>query len=73
MNSKDEYVSKMQAKLEEWNTEITMLTAGADKVGAKLKNEYHKQIESLKVMQAAARQKLEVLQQAGENAWKDLI
>lgn len=72
MSSRDEYIRKMQAKLEEWNAEIDTLTAKADEVTADVKNEYNEQIESLKARQAAARQKIEELQQAGESAWEDL-
>ncbi|HXE98689.1 MAG TPA: coiled coil domain-containing protein [Dongiaceae bacterium] len=72
MSSRDEYVRKMQAKLEEWNAEIDTLTAKADEVKSDVKNEYNEQIESLKAKQAAARQKIEVLQHAGESAWEDL-
>jgi len=72
MSSRDEYVRKMQAKLQEWNEEIDVLTAKADKVTADLKSEYGEQIEQLKARQAAARQKIEELQQSGEGAWEDL-
>ena len=72
MNSRDEYIRKMQAKLEEWNAEIDTLTAKAGEVTADVKNEYNEQIESLKAKQAGARQKIEELQQAGESAWGDL-
>ena len=72
MNSKEEYIRKMQAKLEELNAEIDTLTAKAGEVRADVKNEYNEQIASLKTKQVAARQKIEELQQAGENAWKDL-
>ncbi len=72
MNSRDEYIRKMQAKLEEWNAEIDTLTAKAGGVKADVKNEYNEQIESLKAKQASARQKIEELQRAGESAWVDL-
>ena len=72
MNSKEEYIRKMQAKLEELNAEIDTLTAKAGEVRADVKNEYNEQIASLKTKQVAARQKIEELQQAGESAWKDL-
>jgi uncharacterized coiled-coil DUF342 family protein len=72
MSSRDEYIRKMQAKLEEWNAEIDTLTAKAGEVTADVKNEYNEQIESLKAKQAAARQKIEEFQQAGESAWEDL-
>jgi uncharacterized coiled-coil DUF342 family protein len=72
MSSRDEYIRKMQVKLEELNAEIDTLTAKAGEVKADLKNEYNEQIESLKAKQAAARQKIEEFQQAGEGAWEDL-
>jgi len=72
MGSRDEYIHKMQAKLEEWNAEIDTLAAKAGKVTADAKSEYNEQIVSLKAKQAAARQKIEELQQAGEGAWGDM-
>jgi len=72
MRSRDEYIHTMQAKLEEWNAEIDTLTGKAGKVTADLKSEYNEQIVSLKAKQAAARQKLEELQHAGEGAWGDM-
>jgi predicted nucleic acid-binding Zn-ribbon protein len=72
MSSRDEYVRKMQAKLQEWNEEIDVLTAKASEVTAEVKHEYNEQIELLKTRQAEARQKMEELQKAGESAWVDL-
>ena len=72
MNNRDEYIHKMQAKLEEWNVEIATLTAKAGEVTTDIKNEYREQIELLKVKQANARQKIEELQHSGEGAWGDL-
>jgi hypothetical protein len=72
MKSRDEYVRKMQAKLEEWNAEIDALAARAGDIAADAKNEYHEQIASLKAKQAAARQKIKELGQTGEGAWEDL-
>jgi outer membrane murein-binding lipoprotein Lpp len=72
MNSRDEYVRKMQAKLEEWNAEIDTLAARADKVTSDIRSEYAGQIAALKVKQATARQKIEELQHSGEGAWQDM-
>ena len=72
MNSRDEYIRKMQAKLEELNAEIDTLSAKAGEVTADVKKEYNQQIESLKAKQAVARQKIEEIQHAGESAWVDL-
>jgi chromosome segregation ATPase len=72
MNSRDEYIRKMQAKLEEWNAEVDILAAKAGKASSDVKNEYNEQIESLKANQAGARQKIEELRHSGESAWGDL-
>ena len=72
MNSRDEYIRKMQAKLEEWNAEVDTLAAKAGKVSEDVRKEYSEQSESLKAKQAAARQKIEELQHSGESAWGDL-
>ena len=72
MNSRDQYVRRMQEKLEEWNTEIDTLSAKADKVTADIRSEYAEQISAIKEKQAAARQKIEEIQQSGESAWEDL-
>lgn len=72
MSSRDEYVRKMQAKLEEWNADIDTLAAKASEVTGDLKSEYSEQIAALKVKQAAAREKIEEMQKSGESAWQDL-
>ena len=72
MNSRDEYVRKMQVKLEEWNTDLDELMAKANEVSADVRSEYNEQIAALKTKQAAARQKIEEVQKSGENAWEDL-
>ncbi|MDZ4185561.1 MAG: hypothetical protein U1D97_11355 [Desulfuromonadales bacterium] len=72
MSSRDEYVRKMQAKLEELNADIDKLAAKAGQVSANLRSEYNEEMAALKVKQAAARQKLEAMQKSGESAWQDL-
>lgn len=72
MKSRDEYIRTMQAKLEEWNAEIDILSAKAGEVKADVRKEYIEQIESLKAKQTVARQKIEELQHAGESAWGDV-
>jgi chromosome segregation ATPase len=72
MSNREEFIHKMQAKLEEWNAEIDTLTAKAGEVASDVKHEYHEQIESLKAKQTTARQKIEELQHSGGGAWVDL-
>ena len=72
MKSREDYIRTMQAKLEEWNAEIDILSARADEVTADVRKEYSEQIETLKAKQASARQKIEELQHAGESALGDM-
>lgn len=72
MNTRDEYVRKLQEKIGEWNAEIDALAARGAEVKAEARDEYAEQIQALKAKQAAAREKLEELQHSGENAWEDL-
>ena len=72
MSTRDEYVRKLQAKLEEWNADIDKLSAKAGEVKAELRHDYAEQLEALKAKQAVARQKFEELQKSGGGAWEDL-
>ena len=72
MMNKDQYVRKMQAKLDEWNAEIDALAIKAGRAAAELKVEYDQQVVALKAKQAAARIRLGEMQEAGESAWQDL-
>lgn len=72
MSTREEYIRRMQEKLEEWNVDIDNLSAKASEVSADVRSEYNEQIAALKVKQAAARQKIDEMQKSGESAWKDL-
>jgi uncharacterized coiled-coil DUF342 family protein len=72
MSNREEYIRKMQEKLEEWNAEIDTLTAKAGKIGTDVKNEYHEQIETLKVKLTGARGKIEEFKHSGDGAWEDM-
>lgn len=72
MSTRDEYIRKMHAKLDELNTEIDVLTKRAGGATAEVMQTYHEQIELLKAKQAVAREKLEELQHAGGSAWEDM-
>lgn len=72
MSTRDEYVRKMQAKLEEWNADIDSLTNRASEVSVNVSHEFNEQIALLKAKQAVAHQKIEELQKDGGSAWEDL-
>ena len=66
------YEEKLDAQLEEWNAQIALLKARADKARAEAKIEYYKTIEALQYKQDEARAKLDELKTAGDEAWEDL-
>ncbi|MFA4827661.1 MAG: hypothetical protein WC855_12290 [Thermodesulfovibrionales bacterium] len=66
------YEEKLEAQLEEWNAQIALLKARADKAKAEAKIEYYKTIEALQRRQDEAGTKLHELKTAGDEAWEDL-
>jgi len=73
MNEKRKaYEEKIDAQLEEWSAQISLLKDRADKPKAEETIEYHKTIESLQQKKDGARDKLDELKTAGDEAWEDL-
>lgn len=72
MSMKATYQEKLQAKLEEWNTEIERLTEKAAEVEATAQDQYKEEIEDLQARQQEVQAKLDELQQSGEGAWEDI-
>lgn len=72
MSERNEYIRRMQSKLEKWNAEIDVLSAKADVAEAEARANYLKQIESLRNKRSDARQRLDELKSAGEGAWQDM-
>ncbi|MCF8068407.1 MAG: hypothetical protein K9L30_07470 [Desulfobacterales bacterium] len=71
-NTRDAYVKKMKAKLDEWNAEIAGLEAEAKQKQADIQERYNEQIEVLKTIRKSTEEELDNLRQAGESAWKEL-
>ena len=66
------YEEKLDAQLDEWNAQITLLKTKADKGNAEAKIEYYKAIEALQHKQNEVETKLHELKTAGDEAWEDL-
>lgn len=71
-NTRDDYVKKLKAKLDEWNAEISVLEARADQVKAEARVQYQKQLEETKKQRDELKQKLDQVGQAGGEAWQEL-
>jgi predicted nuclease with TOPRIM domain len=72
MKTKDLYVKKVQAQLNEWDADIRKLRARADKASADAELEYKARIETLKREREKADDKLAELKSASDDAWEDL-
>jgi predicted RNase H-like nuclease (RuvC/YqgF family) len=70
--TRDAYVQKLKATIDEWNAEIDKLQAEADRADAEAKIEYDRRIEDLRAKRREVEDKITALQQAGEGAWEDL-
>jgi uncharacterized coiled-coil DUF342 family protein len=70
--TRDAYVAKMKAKLDEWNAEIAKLEAKAKQKEADARKDFEEQIEELKAKRSKANEQLEQMSSAGESAWNDL-
>jgi len=66
------YAQKLQARLDALGAEIDGLKARADEAAADAQLEYYKQIEHLRTQQDRARERLDELREAGDDAWEDL-
>ncbi len=66
------YEEKLDAQLDEWNAQIELLKAKADKAKAEVRIEYYETIEALLHKQDNARTKLHALKTASDEAWEDL-
>ena len=66
------YEEKIDAQLEEWNAQIALLKARADKAKAEAKIEYNETIETLQRRRDEAKAKLHELKTAGDEAWDEV-
>jgi len=71
-NRRKAYEEKIDAQLKEWNAQIDLLKAKADKAKAEAKIDYYKTIDALQHKQEEARAKLKELKAAGDEAWEDV-
>ncbi|MCU0984157.1 MAG: coiled coil domain-containing protein [Acetobacteraceae bacterium] len=72
MDDKSAYRQKLEARLEQWRAEIDMLEAKAREAGADARILYEKQVEEWRGKQQEARRRLDELDKASGEAWKDL-
>jgi hypothetical protein len=76
METKDSYAKKMKAKLEDlnyrWNIERNKLEAQAQHAKVEVKKKFEEQLKTLQENREKMSRKLELIDTAGEDAWKDI-
>jgi hypothetical protein len=72
MSERTEYIDKLAAQLKEWDSDIQTLELEMKKASADAKEKYRTQLEDLMQKKEQAYGKLRKVQEAGDNAWKEL-
>ncbi len=71
MSTRDAYVQKLKAQIDDWNAYITKLEAKAGIAAADLRIKYEQSLDSLRGERDQVGDKLEQIQEASEDAWED--
>lgn len=71
-DTKEAYLEKLKAKLDEWNAQIDKLKAKAAQSKADVKIEIEKRIGDLETHRREVENKIQHLVQASGSAWEDL-
>jgi len=72
MDKKKSYEQRLEAELNEWSAKIDVLKAKAAKTKADVEINFSEEIKMLEEKKNSAKEKLQQLQEAGDDAWVDL-
>ena len=73
MTSRDEYLEKFKAKLDEWNADIDKLEAKARAAQAEMQTEYGEKLEALRRTRDEALKEYDRVQNAAVDAWDAMV
>ncbi len=73
MTSRDEYLEKFKAKLDEWNADIDKLEAKARAAQADMQAEYREQLDALRRTRDEALKEYDKVQNAAVDAWDAMV
>jgi len=71
-NRREEYVTRIKEKLDEWNADIDRFSARLDGVADSARKECQEHVEHLTARREDCEAKLRELRLAAESAWEDL-
>lgn len=73
MSSREEYVQKMKAQLDQWNAEVAKWEQKTQAAQAEMKAEYEKQLETLRSRRDEATYQMHQVSVASTEAWMDMV
>ena len=73
MSSREDYVEKMKAQLDQWNAEIGKWEARARETQAEAKTDLDKRIETVRQQREQAMYQMKLLQGAAGEAWLEMM
>ena len=73
MSSREEYVQKLKAQLDQWNAEVAKWEEKTRAAQTDMKAEYEKQLESFRSRRDEAMYQLHQVQVASTEAWMDMM
>ena len=72
MSTRDAYVEKLKAQIDDWNADITKLETKAGLAAADVRIAFEQTIESLRAERDAVHAKVEQIEESTEEAWEEL-
>ncbi len=69
MSTRDAYVQKLKAQIDDWNADISKLEAKAGQATADARIKYEQSLNSLRAERDKADEKIEQIQESSEDAW----
>lgn len=69
MNTKEQYLKKLEAQLKEWKSKIDVLETRTSTVSSEVKTELMREIEVLRRKKGVVMEKWDELQKVGGEAW----
>ena len=72
MSTRDAYVQKIKAQIDDWNADITEFEAKVAKASAETRTKYEQGLDSLRAERDAARRKVEEIREESDDAWEGL-
>ena len=71
MSTRDAYVQKLKAQIDDWNADITKLEAKAGLAAADMRVKYEQSLDSLRAERDKVDHKIEQIQESSEDAWEE--